>query len=149
MIIYDLDKNDFDFQVQDKSGSKIKAICTRSDCSAKDLAGNTSRINFYRDKDGKERQLNLISIFYNQKLVRFGKAEFGVEVEKKKDKLKELRQSLSVNKKEFMEIEYDAKKDVSIISRRNEEGKKVKTKEVGLKFLVLTTENGKIVSALR
>lgn len=149
VVTYDLDKNNFNFQALDEPDSKITVVCRYSDCLAKDFAGNTSRINFDTDKDEGERRLNLSSIFYNQKLVRFRKTEFGVEVEKKKDKIKEFRQSLSVGKKEFVEIEYDSKKEVSIITRRDEEGKKIKTKEAGMKFLVLTTQNGKVVPGLR
>ncbi len=114
-------------------------FCMPNTCSSEDDAGNTALLKFNLKKDGKiNHKINLLSISYNDNVATLlSKNEFKVEYKDPKGVLKDFDQTISIKDQEKVRINYQKKKDQSIITSRREGEKKITQTVQGIKLLQL------------
>ena len=120
------------------------ANCEVSQCMARDEAGNTAVLKIQRIERARP-QIKFISISYNGEPTRvFPDNKFIVSYQDSKGILKDFSQSIVIKNLERARIDYQKKKDQSVIVTRTKGEKLVKEKVSGLKFLQFSTKYGNL-----
>jgi len=131
-VQFDLTAKDFIFT----------AHCEASQCVARDEAGNTVVLKIQRIERARP-QIKFISISYNGEPARvFPDNKFIVSYQDSKGILKDFNQSIVIKNVERARIDYQKKKDQSVIITRTKGDKVIKEIVGGMRFLQLSTQKG-------
>ena len=144
LINFDLEEGKIVFTATDNTDTGPTVTCTNTLCVAEDWAGNTTSINFNYRNLGGQHKLDLKTIIYNNEIQQDIKGNLVVHHIKKRNALKAFAQTFYKEHNKFTRVNYNTRKDESIITKHNNGiSRKV---EKGITILQLITWEGKIES---
>lgn len=149
-IAFDSSSTMYAIGATDNFDSNPVIACTASDCLATDQAGNSAKLVF-KTKDSKNQHtIKLISVSYNSSTPGvFPDNILRVTYKEKNDEMKDFDHTWNIKKQERATINYEKKKDRSIVTIK--EWKHLRDKEIipGLKVIQLITRQGLIEADIK
>ena len=150
MVEFDPENGKFIFETTDNLDNDPSILCTTTSCTGNDQAGNSSKLDF-KLRDGKiYHRLDLRSIKYNDyPSTDLYDNAFVVEFREKKDIPRDFDQIAVIKKQERARINYQKRKNQSIVTQKHFREKKIKEAFSGFKFLQLITKQGNLDTSIK
>lgn len=149
-VAFDTTSNSFHFFAVDNVDSEPDFVCDISDCTATDDVGNITKIVFKAKDKKNPHKVEFISISYNgSTATALPENVFSVTFKEKEDELKDFDQVVTIKKQEKARVDYQKKKDQSVVTIKEWKKPKEKEKMSGIKYLELLTNNSALEVNLR
>ncbi|OGE75810.1 MAG: hypothetical protein A3C85_03155 [Candidatus Doudnabacteria bacterium RIFCSPHIGHO2_02_FULL_48_21] len=150
LVEFDPENGKFIFETTDNLDNDPSILCTTTSCTGNDQAGNSSKLDF-KLRDGKiYHRLDLRSIKYNDyPSTDLYDNAFVVEFREKKDIPRDFDQIAVIKKQERARINYQKRKNQSIVTQKHFREKKIKEAFSGFKFLQLITKQGNLDTSIK
>jgi len=138
------------FSAVDVVDPSATVACMASDCMAIDSAGNTSKVTFVKDDKKTKHTLQFKTISYNSgAIIDVSNVKFDVNYkETAKDVFKDFDHSFTIKGDEKLRVDYQKKKDESVVTTKMDGEKKIKETMSGLRTVHLVTKNGKFEASV-
>lgn len=149
MAGFDIQSGDFVFEAIDNSDPNPFLECGANRCLINDRAGNTTELQFAKQKKRDTYALNLRSTAYNGDALNFDENALVVKLDQRQNELRSFVQTFLLNGQETVKISYNKRRDESTVYTLGDNNKFSKQILPGIKILQLITDRGKIETSVK
>lgn len=146
---FDTGLNNFVFLAIDNLDPNPAISCGKSGCLATDHAGHETIVAFKKSKVAGGKSLSFKTADYNGVNAILPDNILTVHFSKTRGRIRVFDQSARIEQKEVLKISYDPQGNESLITELQEDGSFLTYTKPGIKFLQVSTDEGKIEAGVK